>query len=387
MTRPKPAAALLAVAGVAVLAALFAFRIGAGMADFEVNYRAGARLAAGETLYRTADSHWQFKYSPFSALVYLPLSALPLAPAKAVWFALVALAIGAMILLAGSLAAPGPPARARLVVLLSFLVLAKFFLREIQLGQINAIIAALLMGSTLLLVRDEDDRPATAGLLWGLATALKPYAVIFLPYFVLKGKWKSLAAGLAVIAASLAVPSLFYGIPGNLTVLKEWVTSLSRSTPILLSAQDNVSLLVLMMKWTGGAPAASLVYGAAVALLAVLTLGFLHGGRPGALPAVKRPAIAESALLLLFIPLISPLGWDYTFLSAFPAVVLVMDRWTAFSKSARVLLAANFAVTGLALYDVLGRRVYAAFMARSVPTLNFLVLTAALFYLRKKKAA
>jgi alpha-1,2-mannosyltransferase len=400
MIRPKPATVLFAAAGFTLLAALFAVRIGAGMADFDVNVKAGARLWAGETLYRTADSHWQFKYSPFSALVYLPLSALPLPAAKAVWFVLVVLAIGAIVVLSRALAASGPPARARLVIGLAFLALAKFFMREIQLGQINAIITALLLGAVFLLAREEERRrvsgegdalpgahQALAGFLWGLATALKPYAVIFLPYFVLKGKWKTLASGLALIAASLAVPSLFYGIPGNLTVLKEWVTSLSRSTPILLSAQDNVSLLGLLMKWTGGAPAASLAYAAAVAVLAILTLVFLHEGRPDARPAVGRPAVGEAALLLLFIPLISPLGWDYTFLSALPAAVLVMDRWGAFPRTARALLAANFLVTGLALYDLLGRKAYAAFMARSIPTLNFLILAAALFYLRRKKAA
>ena len=67
------------------------------MADFEVNYKAGGRLLAGETLYRTADEHWQFKYSPFSALVYLPLSLLPLPAAKAIWFFLVAAAIVAIV--------------------------------------------------------------------------------------------------------------------------------------------------------------------------------------------------------------------------------------------------------------------------------------------------
>jgi hypothetical protein len=118
-----------------------------------------------------------------------------------------------------------------------------------------------------------------------------------------------------------------------------------------------------------------------VALLAVLTLLFLRGGRD-----LPRAAVAESALLLVFIPLISPLGWDYTFLSAFAAVVLVTNRMSVFPKAVRFLLAANFLVIALALYDVLGRRLYAAFMARSVPTLDFLLVVGALFYLRAKKA-
>ncbi len=379
---------MIAAAVLAVLAALFVLKVGPGMADFEVNYKAGNRLWTGETLYRTADSHWQFKYSPFSALLYLPLSALPLPAAKAIWFVLVILSIGAIILLAREAAADSRGAASWTVVLLSFLALAKDFLREVQLGQINAIITALLMGMTVLIIRDDEaDRPsagrqAAAGLLWGLAAALKPYALIFLPYFALKGKWRTLVAGAALIAGSLAMPSLFYGIPGNWAVIEEWITSLSRSTPGLLAAQDNVSLLAFLMKWTNGSAAASMIYGLGVALLAGFTLTFLSRGR-----GVPRAAAAESALLLLFIPLISPLGWDYTFLSAFLAVVLVIGGWASFPKPARVLLAINFLVVGLALYDLVGRRLYAGFMAWSVPTVNFLIIAAALFYLRWKKAA
>jgi hypothetical protein len=166
-----------------------------------------------------------------------------------------------------------------------------------------------------------------------------------------------------------------------MAVLGEWISSLSRSTPGLLASQDNVSLLAFLMKWMHGSPAASLVYGAGVALLAGLTLLFLRGGRN-----LPQAAVAESALLLVFIPLISPLGWDYTFLSAFSAVVLVTGRIAVFPKPARFLLAANFLVIALALYDILGRRLYAVFMTRSVPTLDFLLVVGSLFYLRAKKA-
>jgi alpha-1,2-mannosyltransferase len=385
MTVPKTKTLLLAAAGIAILAAVFAFKVQAEMADFEVNYRAGHRLGLGETLYRTADSHWQFKYSPFSAMIYLPLSVLPLPAAKAVWFLLVATAIAAVIVLGYRLAIAAGSAKPGLAVFLAALILAKFFLREIQLGQINALITALLMGMVLLIVRDDEApssrRRMAAGILWGLAMALKPYAVIFLPYLVLKRKVRALVWGGAVLAATLAVPALFYGIRGNITVLWEWISSLSRSTPGLLVSQDNVSLLAFLMKWMHGSPAASFVYGAMVALLAVLTLLFLRGGRD-----LPRSAVAESALLLIFIPLISPLGWDYTFLSAFAAVALVTDRMSVFPKAVRCLLTANFLVIALALYDVLGRRLYASFMARSVPTLDFLLIVGALFYLRARKA-
>lgn len=212
MTVPKTKTLLLAAAGIAILAAVFAFKVQAGMADFEVNYRAGHRLGLGETLYRTADSHWQFKYSPFSAMIYLPLSVLPLPAAKAVWFLLVVTAIAAVIVFGMKLAIAAGSTKPGPAVFLAALILAKFFLRELQLGQINALITALLMGMVLLIVRDDEApsprRRRSAGILWGLAMALKPYAVIFLPYLVLKRKGRALAWGGAVLAATLTLRPL-----------------------------------------------------------------------------------------------------------------------------------------------------------------------------------
>lgn len=373
---------LLIAASIALLCAVFWLKGRTAMADFEVNHEAGGRLLAGETLYRTADEHWQFKYSPFSALIYLPLSLLPLPAAKAIWFFLVAAAIAAIVLLSRRMT--GPPTG--LAVGLAAAVLARFFLRELQLGQINAVITVLLL---LMVIELEKGRKvssaaanARAGLLWGCATALKPYAVIFLPYFLLRKRFRPLLTGLGVVAVSLAVPALFYGLPGLGTVLREWVATLSRSTPGLFDTQDNVSLMALFVKWTGNIPASTILFGVATGILALLTLAAVLKGK-----ALSDPLPLETSLLLLFIPLLSPLGWDYTFLSAFPAVLIVFRAWDRFPPIGRIILALNCAVIGLALYDLLGRKLYAAFMARSIPTLNFLIIAAALFYLRRRRAA
>lgn len=385
MPDPRKRRLFLVLGSIAVLAVLFWLKGRTAMADFEVNYKAGGRLLAGETLYRTADEHWQFKYSPFSALVYLPLSLLPLPAAKAIWFFIVAAAIAAIVLLSRRvLSSTGPPPG--LAIFLATAVLAKFFLRELQLGQINAIITVLL----LLMVLELQARPGgasagadiRAGVYWGLATALKPYAVIFMPYLILRGKLRPLFVGLAVVGISLVVPAAFFGLPGLGAVLREWVGTLSQSTPGLFDTQDNVSLMGLLAKWTGDIPLSAVLLAVSTGILALLTLAVVIRGKKmsGALPL-------EAGLLLVFIPLLSPLGWDYTFISAFLAVLISFRHWNRFPAPGRAALAVNAAMIGLALYDLLGRRLYAGFMALSIPTLNFLIIAAALFYLRAKKAA
>jgi alpha-1,2-mannosyltransferase len=371
---------VLAAAAIVLLAAVFWLKGRTAMADFEVNYRAGGRLLAGETLYRTTDQHWQFKYSPFSALLYLPLSFLPLPAAKAIWFGLVAAATAAVILLSRrALGTASPPSA--WAAGLAAAVLARFFLRELQLGQINAVITVLLL-IMILELRPAGDRWAAgeirAGIFWGLATALKPYAVIFLPYFLLKRKFRALLTGLGIVAVSLAVPVVFYGPAGLGTVLGEWAQTLSRSTPGLFDTQDNVSLMGLLTKWTGDIGLAIPLFAGLTALLALLTLAAVLKGR-----AVSDPLPLDAGLLLLFIPLLSPLGWDYTFLSAYLALLVVFDRWNRFSRPVRAVLALASALIGLAAYDLLGRTLYASYMAASIPTLCFLVVTAALFQLRR----
>ena len=382
---------VLSLAGTALFLILFLARVKNEMHDFQVNYTAGLRLGQGETIYRPwkpdpgweNDGHWQFKYSPFSAILYLPLSFLPLTAAKGVWYILVLVSIGVLAGVSLRLAA-FDTGKAVTAAVLSFLVLGRYFLRELQLGQINALITAVLMLMTVFLIKQEKATSPGAGcasgLLWGLATALKPYAVIFFAYFILKRKWKTLAAGLVFLAASFCVPVLFYGIRGNAAVHREWITSLSESTPSLFTSQDNVSLLAFFSKWTGNRPAAAALFGIGIGVLAILTMFFIFRGKN-----VRKPVFMECALLILFIPLLSPLGWDYTFLAAFPAIVIIFRAFGAFPKPWKILLALDFAVIAFSLYDLLGRRFYGQFMSWSVPTINFIVLAAAFFYLRLKR--
>jgi hypothetical protein len=370
----------LALAGIILLILFFFLRAKDDMADFGVNYQAGQRLRNGETLYRTADGHWQFKYFPFSAFLYLPLTLLPFVTAKAVWFAIVALA-SVMIFVISSKLIDHKANTFFSPAVLAGLVLARYFLRELQLGQINAPIT-LLMVLAIWFLSESSRRPtgALGGPLVGLGTALKPYALAFFPYLALRKRWTGLASSLAVLGLCILAPALFYGWKGNLVVLAEWRSSLTASTPSLLSSQDNVSLLAFLLKRTHDLGLSLIIYGVVVAVLCVLVAFLvLRGNR------LSGPRTAlEGFLLLALIPLISPLGWDYTFLSTAPALLLIFrhaDKYRPFWKG---FLIFNSLVICLSLYDLMGRRLYAAFMSSSVITLHFLALVGYLAYLRIK---
>jgi hypothetical protein len=106
--------------------------------------------------------------------------------------------------------------------------------------------------------------------------------------------------------------------------------------------------------------------------------------RRGGLP---QPDMLEGALLLTLVPLLSPQGWDYVFLVATPAIVLLANYEAGLPRAARFVTAAAVLTIGLSLYDVMGRSLYRRFMEVSVITLCFFVVVAALVILRARRVA
>ena len=362
---------------------IFLLRVKDEMRDFEVNYTAGKRLGWGETLYREADEHYMFKYLPSSSLVYYPISHLPLDTAKAVWYVLVVSSCFLIFRLSGRLL--GLSFRThRLPYLLAALILGKFLFREIQLGQINAIVTLILLLMCRSMGRSRETETMgdgkIAGALWGLATALKPYSVIFLPYFIVKRQWKSLGSGIGIIGVSLLTPSLFYGLKGNFWVLKEWASTLTRSTPGLFTSQDNVSFIALFNKWTGREGMSLILAAALIGLCALLVLWIMAKGK-----GMASPHILETAVLLILIPLVSPLGWDYTLISSALGLMILIREFPRFPLPWKIGLASAFVLTGLSVHDLMGPSLYAGFMSLSTITLCYVIILAGLGWLRFKK--
>jgi hypothetical protein len=374
---------LLILFAFVIFLSLFLLKVQEHMIDFEVNYKAGKRLGGGESLYQVEDGHFMFKYLPSSALLYLPLSFLPLNVAKAFWYFIVAFCLCSLVYVSAKIIALE---ERKSVYLLIFppLILARYFLRELHLGQINALVTMILLFMIWFLIYKKNTMPSKkdvyAGLLWGLATALKPYALIFLPYFLLKKKWKSLLSGAGFLFLALLIPAAFYGFRGNIIILKEWISTLSRSAPALLASQDNISIIAFFMKWTENQNLSFLLSGLVMVLLAFLVLAVILIGRK-----IDRSPVLECSILLILIPLISPLGWDYTLLMSVLGVTIIIRNFSGYSKFWRGFLVFNFFIITFSLYDIMGRDLYAGFMSWSVITINFLILIGFLMHLRFRK--
>jgi hypothetical protein len=70
-----------------------------------------------------------------------------------------------------------------------------------------------------------------------------------------------------------------------------------------------------------------------------------------------------------------------------PAVVCLLDRWPELSKPWRIFSIAAVAVMGLTIFDLMGRALYARFMALSIVTLCAAGVVMALAHLRRRALA
>jgi hypothetical protein len=369
---------------VLVLAAAYLVWVRKDMSDLRVPIRAGQRLLAGETLYRASDGHLQFKYSPPSAILFIPLSLVPYESAKLVWYVLeIACLTGVCVLSRKILSVEKKKLLPFLA--LTFLVLLKFLGREIELGQINIPILFLLILMLWLLI---VKREIAAGLAWGLSLFFKPYALIFLPYLVIKKRTKAAVSGLGLFAAGLAVPAIFLGFRGNLAVLTEWPATLSRSTRGLLAVYDNASLTGFLLK---AFPALSIRAAAAAvglaALAAALGVLWLIGRGAAVVGDGWHPEALEGAVLLILMPLLSPLGWNYNYLYSWLAVMLIISVFSALPPAWRVVQAANFTIIGTSLVEVWGKPAFHFYTQRSLVVINYLIVLVVLFYLRAREIA
>jgi hypothetical protein len=372
-------------AALALAAAFYVVYLGfvkRDMSDFGVCYRNGQRILAGETLYRVSDGHLQFKYAPAAALFYSWLALLPYPVAKVIWYYLELVFLFGGFLI-GYRIVPDRKKGAWFTAGLGVAVLAKLLGREIELGQVNILIIFLLMAMLAAFLKKKD---AAAGAAWAVSLFFKPYALVFLPYFILKKRWKTLAWGAGVLVAGLALPLIEFGVRGNIAVLKEWAVTLSRSTPGLMAVGDNASFYAFVWKLLpgdqpGAAKAIWLVFGAA---LAAGFLWMMRAGRKGSLPGAE---VLEASFLMVLIPFFSPLGWYYNYLYALPAVLLVLGRWPDIPTAWKYVLGLNFLIIGGTLREVLGIVLFRFYTHHSLIALNFLVLLAGLAALRARKIA
>jgi hypothetical protein len=170
--------------------------------DVDAYWQAALRLRTGQPLYLPGvdpDSYQVFRYSPWFAWLWAPLTYLPQSVVEWAWGAVLAAASVAILLGLSRLRRPAAWALA--------MIITPWLLSLVQVGNIQPLVVATLAFGI----------SRRSGPLWvGIAASLKGAPLVFGLVYLARREWLRLAASAAVTAILLA-PTLLYDLSGYTT--------------------------------------------------------------------------------------------------------------------------------------------------------------------------
>jgi len=173
-----------------------------GLEDVGAYWDAALRLRHGQDLYPVGidpDSYRVFRYAPWFAWIWVPLSYLPRSLVEVGWVA---------VLLAATVAVLGGLLRLRSAAAVALaLILAPWLLSLVQVGNIQPlVVCALAYGIN-----------RRSGPVWvGIVASLKAVPILWILAYLARREWWRAGASLAM-AAALSVPFLLYDLTGYVT--------------------------------------------------------------------------------------------------------------------------------------------------------------------------
>jgi hypothetical protein len=187
---------------------------------------------------------------PIMALLLKPLVALPPLAASLTWFYLkVGMTLAALawtFRLVESAGQPFPLWAKTLAVLLSL----RPIMGDLTHGNVNLFILFLVVAALYAFHQGHD---LTAGVILALAIACKVTPALFVPYFLWKRKWLTLAGcAVGLVLFLVLVPGLFLGMGWNLELVTSWFDCMVK--PFIVAGEvttdhPNQSLPGLVFRW------------------------------------------------------------------------------------------------------------------------------------------
>ena len=231
---------------------------------------------------------------------------------------------------------------------------------QVILGQFNLVLLLLLTATWAL---DRERRPIRAGILLGVATAIKLFPGFLILYFALQRQWKAVRSAAAAFTIVTVITSAVLGAGTFRTYFSEVLPGMR----MFRSAWNNASLAGFWNKLfnpvTGEAPffcVQPLFCSPYLAGIATVASG---AGVAGVLAVLIRSARSREqcddafGLTLLAMLLISPVTWEHYFLLLLVPVVLFMRKLSSLSRGPQIV----FLLSTAALW-INPRFVYKAFI-------------------------
>lgn len=335
------------------------------LSDFEVYYKAAYRLLNAENLYRhSEDGHYIFKYSPVSALIFIPFTLFSYGVAKIIyWLFLSGIIVLnfyiSVRLLYPKISLKPDSKQINVLYVLSALILALHFLRELHLGQVNYL---LLFMYVLVLSALIKEKVITASILLSLSLFIKPFGLIFLPYLIYRKKFKALIlVGISSVAWGF-IPLLFYRnwnlfISQYVAWFNEIEVEMGHKQDLLVNANHTIFSVIArftpfryILSDTKFAPFYQLV------ILLALLFFFYKIFKLSSLNKTVDNTTLDFYLMIAFIPLLAFTS-ENAFVFEQLLVIVVLFYFNLLSTTDKILAILSFILIGGNFAELLGHRV------------------------------
>ena len=210
---------VLGIAAAGIIAAGFAWYVASHPMDFRVYYYGaegvfnGTRPVYGEKSGLGWPMH--YRYPPLFLFLALPFTKLSLPAAAAIWVVLKCVVLALFIRALWNRLGPATTKAAWLVPIL---LAGPYIVEDLRYGNAQLFIFALT-GAALLVI---SSAPILAAAALALAISIKVWPLFFVPIFMVRREWKTVAWTLILTAVLLLLPALYFGFSENLDLLAQW---------------------------------------------------------------------------------------------------------------------------------------------------------------------
>jgi hypothetical protein len=337
------------------------------LSDFEVYYKAAYGLIYSENLYRhVEDGHYIFKYSPVSAIIFIPFTLFSFGVAKVMYWLVLTGIIVLNFYISVQLLSPKIGLRPEvkqinIIYILSALILALHFLRELHLGQVNYLILFIYVLVLLALIK---EKVIISSILLSLSIFIKPFGLIFLPYLLYRKKFKALLMiGISSIVWSFS-PLIFYQnwhlfINQYYGWFNEIWIEMGHKQALLADANHTIFSVIARftpLRFILSDPRFATFY--QIALLIALLFFFYKVFKLTAANKVVENTILDFCLLIGFIPLLAFTS-ENAFIFEQLLVIAVISNFKLLSNFEKTTSVASFIFIGGNLSEILGHQVSA----------------------------
>ncbi len=297
-----------------------------------------ASLALYLDLHRNPDDRYFVEvnaHPPTSVLMALPLAWLEYRDAHLAWnlISLAGLGISAW-LIARAFAIPYSP---RLLFIAAFVLVSNPVLQQTIQGQLNCVLLLLITGIWL---ADRAGKPWLAGVLLGLAAAVKLLPAVLFLYFLARRQWKSLLAGAGCFVGVMLATATILGVDACRSYVQDVLPQISAWRSLHYNLSIPGWWNKLFDPGSKGYAIAPLVFWRSAARLGIalsclgVAWGMFRAATRARSPAARDQAFGVAVTAML---LVSPVAWEhYAVVLLLP--VMILSQGLPSSRKARGML-------------------------------------------------